>query len=345
MARRPILIRINLLGDVRPKRTFPLSGGIVGLWEWSAKWRWFDTLFLLAVAVMPGLGEYGWAVFFLTLSAFSLTSHVWHKDLTRSLKGFSSLGILAGFLLTMFILVGIKGQQPWSRSVFSMEDDVANRWYPLSADAKRPPTLPSCLVPPKAPEVHRVLMPLVGKTNLQPQLKSKPTPPSRGEVADVTALFVNPTKLSMMVSNTSKATAWDTKIEVTLYNLDEARNSSTETVLSLPLFVQVSTGDFLRAEQSYEPRTVLDASNSAGRLRDGDRLAGYGAVSCSNCQILRWYWIYYVEGKGGWYNAIPVEQAPDKIRFGHAIPQMTKNPEAWFGFIQQSERVPIQDAP
>jgi hypothetical protein len=185
-------------------------------------------------------------------------------------------------------------------------------------------------------------IPNIGRANSRPQ--PKPVPPSRGDVADVKVAFVSPTELSVMPTTISESTAWDIKIEVDLWNLDEARNASLQTGLSLPEFVQVTTGDFLKSGQSYTPRTVLDAAKSSGRLKDGDRLAGFGAVTCSNCGQIRWYWIYYVEAKGGWYSEIPINQSPDKIRFGKAVPDMTKNEESWFSLIPQSERHPIRDA-
>jgi hypothetical protein len=346
-------IRINLLSDsfsqkvVRPQiPRFPRLQFVVDFWHWSAKWPWE----LLALGVGIGwytVSEYAATIVFFSTAGWGATSKVIHEEpriFTRILR---CAGIVGICLLAIYAVNAERGNKPWSHLqhpvenfVTNMENYVANKWFPLSKDAINAPALPPRLLAPAAPTIEKVPIPKIVKS----VAASRPAPPpeERSEMAEVKARFVNPELLSIMATNTSQFTVWDTKIEVEFWDLDEPRNLSPQTALGLPIFVSVSTGDFLKAGESYTPRTVLDLAKSSGRLKDGDRLAGYGAITCSNCKNTHWYWIYYIEGKGGWYSAIPLGQGPDELRFANAIPGMTKDPESWFGRIPLSERLQIE---
>jgi hypothetical protein len=147
-----------------------------------------------------------------------------------------------------------------------------------------------------------------------------------------------------MAKNISGTIAWDLKYDIELWNLDETRNKISDTALSLPIFAEIARGDFIKPRWSTRPRTILDNAKTSGRLKDGDRLAGYGAITCSNCKYVRWYWLFYVEAKGGWYSPIPTGQAPDPKGWVKALSVMANNPESGFP-IPESARHTIGDFP
>lgn len=177
---------------------------------------------------------------------------------------------------------------------------------------------------------------------------STPTPvPANGnhepvKEADLKAEFVIPKELSLIVRNHSTINAFDPKYEVNLWNLDEARNQSVQTVLGLPIFYRTDRGDFIKPAFGSGPYEVLNLAEASGRVKVGDRLAGYGRVTCSNCSYVRNYWIYYVIGTGGWYSSMPVGQGPQMSAWIRAIPQLARDPESVFSFIPQSKRVSIK---
>jgi hypothetical protein len=65
--------------------------------------------------------------------------------------------------------------------------------------------------------------------------------PSKSQ-ADVEALLVVPKNLSMAAKNTSTEIAWDIKYEAILWNLDEARNQTQETVRAGTSTIKAASG-------------------------------------------------------------------------------------------------------
>ena len=181
----------------------------------------------------------------------------------------------------------------------------------------------------------------------EPRQKPKDVPPpainpSRSQ-ADVEALLVSPSNLSMATKNTSTELAWDLKYEAIFWNLDEERNNTQGTVLSLPQFAETFKGDFLKPGAGFLPRTFLDEAKKSGRVKKGDRLFGFAVVTCSNCSRNRSYWIYYIYETSGWYSPLPLGQSPALEVLSKNIPAISQSPEYFFRDVPASDRKPILD--
>jgi hypothetical protein len=189
---------------------------------------------------------------------------------------------------------------------------IAGHYSPDTFVGRPATPLPERIIaPPKTP--------VVAATPAAPKPKPTPQMPPEKDDADLEAVFTHPAKICVSVKNISNTVAWDTKFDVELWNLEEPRNKNADTGLGLPIFAETARGDFVKPGWGTRPRTVLDAAETTGRLKDGDRLIGFGGVTCSNCKSIRWYWVFYVEGKGGWYSPIPIGQGPNPKVFGTLI--------------------------
>ena len=342
-------IKINLLAETRTERMCRIQSmgavsfrdSILSFWNWSDRWLWFSALFLSAPAI-AGVGEFWIADIFLVLATFGVISKVFHHErLSYAVKSAATFAALLALVVFINAVDSEKGSKPWSHAQPSVESYIQNLTHPLSLDAAQPPSLPKALHAPKAPAIEKTSKPL--SPGVAVVSRKTPIAPDNEAQADLEAAFVNPTDLGMMAKNISPVVAWDPKLEVELWDLDEPRNKVDATSLSLPIFTETSRGDFLKPQWSSTPRTVLDVAKTSGRMKDGDRLAGFAAITCSNCKSARWYWIFYVEGKGGWYSPIPVGQGPDQKAWGKIMEGLANDPSAEDFVSRDVVKVKIQD--
>ncbi len=127
---RPKLIRINVLGETKAKRTNPIVSlfsvalfrrHFPKLWRWCASWGWAG-LIGLALTVEEAR-EYGIALSFAVLGAVSLAATCirWAglpgaPNLTKSVQILGSCMVAPLFLILSVIwIVGNRGTEPWSR--------------------------------------------------------------------------------------------------------------------------------------------------------------------------------------------------------------------------------------
>lgn len=89
------------------------------IWRRAAKWEWFAVLCLGAIGFMA-IGEYGFGVFLLFLSALSVASKIQHwpgissKLLSRVLQITGISTVVVVFVICIFTAVVMKGDAPWS---------------------------------------------------------------------------------------------------------------------------------------------------------------------------------------------------------------------------------------
>ena len=83
------------------------------LWHWAARWSWFAVLTGGAVGALT-FGEYALGMGLLILSAFSLTSKLWHKYDNGFLRVVGALAITVALIVLLSIAWDIKGDTAWS---------------------------------------------------------------------------------------------------------------------------------------------------------------------------------------------------------------------------------------
>ncbi len=62
-------------------------------------------------------------------------------------------------------------------------------------------------------------------------------------------------------------------------------------------------------ENTKLPAPVDFLPTAREHIKDGDKVWGFGQLTCENCSKTRYYYIYWVMGQGGWYAEVPKENA------------------------------------
>jgi hypothetical protein len=286
-----------------------------------ASWPWYSG-FMAGAITLASKGEFALAIPCLFLSACSLACQ--RLSLSRNSafrKTFETVGIIVALAFAFYVFVDSKGSQPWSH--FSSPVRGAR----------------SIIVPDKSllTVIHRPVFP-PDYTKLFP-----PLPPATVPMANMEADFFSPNDLAFSVQNTSSVVASQVKYFIMLYDLDEATSSAASTLLSLPIFNK--TESFIRSHEPSDSYGFLNLTGASRRVKDGDHLCGWASVRCVNCKNNLFYWIYYVQGKGGWYSETKPIPFKDQSAFTHSIPSSIKEPENLFTFVKVSSRIEIKDLP
>jgi hypothetical protein len=86
------------------------------IWDASARWDWLTLAFVIG-AVLVGVGEYAFGIFFIVLAAFAATSKCVHEtSVGKTLKVVWMVGIMAALGFAIFVVDSFRGQQPWSHA-------------------------------------------------------------------------------------------------------------------------------------------------------------------------------------------------------------------------------------
>ena len=154
---------------------------------------------------------------------------------------------------------------------------------------------------------------------------------------DIGMEFVSPTDVSFRMVNLSDALIRDPKYGFILVDLDAPRTvGSGDNAIPqiLPIPAATNSGDFLRAQQKYMQRPIVSTFPAVKAVvKPMDRIFGFVSVSCPNCIKERRYWLYFVNGVGGWYCEIPGENP-----VGLPIPGMLKDPDAVLASIAPANK-------
>ncbi len=106
----------------------------VRLWHWSAKWPVFGVIFALAVGLIS-IGEYGFGMGLICLSALSLVSKLWHSEGGWLLRSFGTFFVACGLLMAVAVTWDAKGDGAWSR--------LPHAWHKLKPPAKAEVSVPA----------------------------------------------------------------------------------------------------------------------------------------------------------------------------------------------------------
>ncbi|HXM94199.1 MAG TPA: hypothetical protein VOA64_08100 [Candidatus Dormibacteraeota bacterium] len=165
---------------------------------------------------------------------------------------------------------------------------------------------------PSVPEIVdgvRKLMASTPAPTPTPVIVQPPTP----SFADITVQFLDPKDVVYEMLNVSDQVASDPKYWFGLFDLDFPEERKTQ---ALPIPARTMTGDYLRPHDKYLPTDVLSYHPEVrAMVKKGDRVFGWMGVTCRNCIRTRAYWLYFVDGQGGWYSEMPA-----KLVKGEAFP-------------------------
>jgi hypothetical protein len=162
---------------------------------------------------------------------------------------------------------------------------------------------------------------------------------------DVEMRLVGVRHPSPLLVNSSRDVAHDIKWSVELWNLD--RPPSPPASAWNPLLIPVQMFDYIRPHESGGPQEIFNTPLVSNAVSVGNRLFGYGTVTCPNCVTTRCVWIYLVYGSSGWYSPLP-SNAPfvDVKTVFKIIPLIAQDSEHYLNQIAKANsRIPIQDSP
>jgi hypothetical protein len=138
--------------------------------------------------------------------------------------------------------------------------------------------------------------------------RSLPAPVILSERPDIGMEFVNPLDVAFRMVNLSNVLR-DPKYGFDLMDIDRSSTESgTTTPYILPIPAFADAGDFLRPKTNFLQRPIVSTFPQVREaVKPGDRIFGYVTVSCPNCVKDRRYWVFFVNGSGGWYSETPTK--------------------------------------
>jgi hypothetical protein len=130
---------------------------------------------------------------------------------------------------------------------------------------------------------------------------------------DVGIEFVSPKDVAFRMVNLANTVLRDPKYSFILIDLDGPRIVHTDAV-DLPQILPIPTfsdsGDFLKPKGKFAPRPIVSTFPAVAEIvKPGDRIFGAVTVTCPYCVKERHYWVYFVNGPGGWYYQTTPDEA------------------------------------
>jgi hypothetical protein len=166
---------------------------------------------------------------------------------------------------------------------------------------------------------------------LRPRIEPKP---------DISLQLVYVKGFAAVLANTSKTTLRDPKFAPLVWDLDIERKDP----LPAPVW-GATANDWIRPGENMGPQAIISLPNVYPLVKQGDRIFGVIYVSCPDCARTKWYWVYAVLGKSGWFSEIPKGRIPMLNALFKSVPDVQKNPDVFFADVPQSDRKPIVEMP
>ena len=157
---------------------------------------------------------------------------------------------------------------------------------------------------------------------------------------DISLRVVYPKGFSILLANDSNVVLRDPKFAAVIWDLDLTDRSDP-----LPVPTETFTGEFIRPHESIGPQPIVTHPNAVSLVKPGHRLFGYIEVLCPNCKRTKDYWVWAINGQGGWFAELPPGTYASVNGLFRMLPAIRENPENFLADIPQSKRRPIQDFP
>ena len=126
--------------------------------------------------------------------------------------------------------------------------------------------------------------------------------------------FVNCADVSFEIWSLSNVTVRDPKYYFILLDLELPKVRAQDGNMLpqiLPIPAAALAGDFIRPRQHIMQRSLVSSFPAVKQLvKLGDRIFGYGQVTCPDCVTERYYWVFSVYGNGGWYLEFNKDTSP-----------------------------------
>jgi len=166
--------------------------------------------------------------------------------------------------------------------------------------------------------------------------KAKDPSKQEGQVPDVSLRLTYWPSLSVQLVNLSGATVNEPGYDPVVWDLDSASDTP------LPVHGEKLTHDSMDPHNAVGPWTLTNSllKPNVKVAQTGDRIFGFVTATCSNCKRTRSYWVYAVEGKpeSAWYAEMPAARQPDALTIAKRLPEIRKDPEAFFADVKLEDR-------
>jgi len=129
------------------------------------------------------------------------------------------------------------------------------------------------------------------------QLVPSKTPKIR---PDISLRVVYPEGFATILVNDSSVVLRDPKFFPVVWDLDLPDRTDP-----LPVPTETFTGEFIRPHEYLGPEPIVAHQNAASLVKPGHRLFGYIQVECPDCERTKGYWVWAINGTGGWYAELP----------------------------------------
>jgi len=132
---------------------------------------------------------------------------------------------------------------------------------------------------------------------------------------DIRLRFVRPEDVSFELVNPSQAVVNDPKFWFVLMDLDvPGKNILGDLALPdlLPIPAEIQR-DYIRPGDHSVPRSIVTYYPGVSTVvKPKHRLFGYATITCPDCIKERSFWLYFVQGSGGWYSEFERQELPDR---------------------------------
>jgi hypothetical protein len=169
--------------------------------------------------------------------------------------------------------------------------------------------------------------------------------PSRSETvvqtsASVALVAGRPANPHFWLVNEGNAAAQQPKYGFVIYDLDEDDTEQPRRILHVP---HHRFDDYILPKRALGPWRILDLSHRAREVPPGHRVFGYVTTQCLNCRDLRTYWLYFANGRSGWFRELTAsEAAVANPTLAKVIYARERAVEAVDEFIPMDGRVPFE---
>jgi hypothetical protein len=158
---------------------------------------------------------------------------------------------------------------------------------------------------------------------------------------DISLNLVYKSGFALLMVNTGNAVIHQPKFFAVVWDLDREQ---FQDPLPIPAF-SAGPNDFVKPGRGIGPEEAITRSNVKSLVKENDRLVGTIEVDCVDCDSEKWYWVYAIQGKGGWYAEIEKGHAPALNALGRTHPQIKADPYQFFANIPKDQRLPILEMP
>ncbi len=267
---------------------------------------------MVAAVALEEAREYRIALILAICGAVSLAATIFHWKGWPSSAGMTLSGRFLGYLfslvlllLSVLLIVGNKGNQPWSR--FPGDWTLVVSRYVTSQRPDLPtPDRPSAPVPPayalsKSQPTTSSVRPrtsesrTTGKVGTQgPPLETLSNTP-----VQLSAVFENPSSLSLAVFNPSDDVVEDVSWAMVAFRASDLSYFGFETE---PIGYIKPHARSLNYAMNLE--TIRKSTDGDGQIKEGDELTGSVSIDRPKCTI-RTYIVHLIWKRQGWYFEFP----------------------------------------